>query len=124
MRKKFIHLLIFFLFLQNCGYSPIYSVQNKTNFKFNIVEINGSNKMNNIFNIQINRFSNDTSNNKRDLKGFWLTAEHCDPSPSKNSDSFVVKEGYVSITPLHSEQTNLKFIKELSAWSFNWFYEE
>jgi len=57
--------------------------------------------------------------NKRDLKGFWLTAEHCDPSPSKNSDSFVVKEGYVSITPLHSEQTNLKFIKELSSWSFN-----
>ena len=61
----------------------------------------------------------DKINNKRDLKGFWLTAEHCDPSPSKNSDSFVVKEGYVSITPLHSEQTNLKFIKELSSWSFN-----
>ena len=61
----------------------------------------------------------DKINNKRDLKGFWLTAEHCDPSPSKNSDSFVVKEGYVSITPLHSEQTNLKFVKELSTWSFN-----
>ena len=70
MKKKFIHLLIFFLFLQNCGYSPIYSIQNKTNFKFNIVEINGSNKMNNIFNIQIKRFSNDTSNNKRNLKIF------------------------------------------------------
>ena len=68
MRKKFIYLFIFFLFLQGCGYSPIYSVQNKTNFKFNIVEINGSNKMNDKFIIQINRFSNDISNNEIDLK--------------------------------------------------------
>ena len=57
-----------FLFLQGCGYSPIYSVQNKTNFKFNIIEINGSNKMNDKFNIQIKRFSNDTSSNQIDLK--------------------------------------------------------
>lgn len=68
MRKKFIYLFIFFIFLQGCGYSPIYSVQNKTNFKFNIVEINGSNKMNDKFNIQIKRFSNDTSSNEMDLK--------------------------------------------------------
>ena len=61
----------------------------------------------------------DSINNSRGLKGFWLTAENCDPNPSKNSDSFVIKEGYVSITPLHSEQTNFKFIKELSSWSFN-----
>ena len=68
MRKKFIYLFIFFLFLQGCGYSPIYSVQNKTNFKFNIVEINGSNKMNDKFIIQINRFSSDLSSNEIDLK--------------------------------------------------------
>ena len=59
------------------------------------------------------------TNNFRGSNSFWLTAEHCDPNPHKNSDSFVVKEGYVSITPLHSEQTNLKFIDELSLWSFN-----
>lgn len=68
MRKKFIYLFIFFIFLQGCGYSPIYSVQNKTNFKFNIVEINGSNKMNDKFIIQINRFSSDLSSNEIDLK--------------------------------------------------------
>ena len=68
MRKKIIYLFMFFLFLQGCGYSPIYSVQNKTNFKFNIIEINGSNKMNDKFNIQIKRFSNDTSSNQIDLK--------------------------------------------------------
>lgn len=68
MRKKFIYLFIFFIFLQGCGYSPIYSVQNKTNFKFNIVEINGSSKMNDKFIIQINRFSSDLSSNEIDLK--------------------------------------------------------
>ena len=68
MRKKIIYLFMLFLFLQGCGYSPIYSVQNKTNFKFNIIEINGSNKMNDKFNIQIKRFSNDTSSNQIDLK--------------------------------------------------------
>ena len=68
MRKKFIYLFIFFIFLQGCGYSPIYSVQNKTNFKFNIVEINGNSKMNDKFIIQINRFSSDLSSNEIDLK--------------------------------------------------------
>ena len=70
MNKKFTYLIIFILFLQGCGYSPIYSVQNKTNFKFNIVEINGSNRINDKFNIQIKRFSNNTSNNVIDLKIF------------------------------------------------------
>ena len=70
MKKKFIYLLVFFLFFQNCGYSPIYSVQNKKNFKFNIIEVKGSNKMNDIANIQIKRFSNNNSENKLDLKIF------------------------------------------------------
>ena len=70
MKKKFIYLLVFFLFFQNCGYTPIYSVQNKKNFKFNIIEVKGSNKMNDIANIQIKRFSNNNSENKLDLKIF------------------------------------------------------
>ena len=57
--------------------------------------------------------------NTRGLEGYWLTADHHDPDPSKDSDSVAVKEGYVSITPLHSEQTNFNFIKKLSAWSLN-----
>ena len=57
--------------------------------------------------------------NSRGLKGYWLTADHHDPDPSKDSDSVAVREGYVSVTPLHSEQTNFKFIDELSAWNLN-----
>ena len=54
--------------------------------------------------------------NNRGLKGYWLTAEHNDPDHSSDNDSIAVKEGYVSVTPLHSEQTNFTFIKELSKW--------
>ena len=68
MKKKFIYLFLFFIFFQSCGYSPIYSVQNKKNFKFNIIEVEGNSKMNDIVNIQIKRFSNNTSKNKLDLK--------------------------------------------------------
>jgi 5'-nucleotidase len=57
--------------------------------------------------------------NSRGLKGYWLTADHHDPDPSEDSDSVAVREGYVSVTPLHSEQTNFKFIDELSAWNLN-----
>ena len=68
--KKIFPLIIIILFLQSCGYSPIYSFQNKTNFKLNIIEIDGSSKMNDIFKIQIKRFSDKTSEKKLDLKIF------------------------------------------------------
>lgn len=70
MKKKFIHLLIFFLFTQNCGYSPIHSSQNKSFFKFNVTEFNGNIEMNEIINMQIQRYSNNLSNNKINLKVF------------------------------------------------------
>ena len=57
--------------------------------------------------------------NGRGLESYWLTADHNDPDLSKDNDSIAVKEGYVSVTPLHSEQTNFRFIKELTKWGLN-----
>ena len=57
--------------------------------------------------------------NSRGLEGYWLTADHHDPDSSKDCDSVAVREGYVSVTPLHSEQTNFNFIKDLSTWSLS-----
>ena len=54
--------------------------------------------------------------NNRSFEGYWLTAKHNDPDLSRDNDSIAVKEGYVSVTPLHSEQTNFSFIQELSKW--------
>lgn len=93
MNKKFTYLIIFFLFLQGCGYSPIYSVQNKTSFKFNIVEINGSNKINDKFNIQIKRFSNNTSNNVIDLKIFTFYEKNILTKNKKGeATKFIIKK--------------------------------
>ena len=57
--------------------------------------------------------------NSRGLEGYWLTADHHDPDSSKDCDSVAVREGYVSVTPLHSEQTNFNFIEDLSTWSLS-----
>ena len=55
--------------------------------------------------------------NSRGLESYWLTANQNDPDMSKDNDSIAVKEGFISITPLHSEQTNFSFIEELTKWS-------
>ena len=55
--------------------------------------------------------------NSRGLESYWLTANQNDPDMSKDNDSVAVKEGFISITPLHSEQTNFSFIEELTKWS-------
>ena len=57
--------------------------------------------------------------NSRGLESYWLTASQNDPDMSKDNDSVAVKEGFISITPLHSEQTNFSFIEELTKWSLN-----
>ena len=57
--------------------------------------------------------------NSRGLESYWLTANQYDPDMSKDNDSVAVKEGFISITPLHSEQTNFSFIEELTKWSLN-----
>ena len=57
--------------------------------------------------------------NSRGLESYWLTANQYDPDMSKDNDSVAVKEGFISITPLHSEQTNFSFIEKLTKWSLN-----
>ena len=57
--------------------------------------------------------------NNRGLESYWLTANQNDPDMSKNNDSVAVKEGFISVTPLHSEQTNFSFIEKLTKWSLN-----
>ena len=57
--------------------------------------------------------------NSRGIENYWLTANQNDPDMSKDNDSVAVKEGFISVTPLHSEQTNFSFIEELTKWSLN-----
>ena len=111
MKKKFTYLIVIFLFLQNCGYTPIYSVQNKKNFKFNIIEINGSNRINDIFDVQIKRFSNNNSTNERDLK---ISTYYEKNILSKNKKGEATK--FLIIKKISFQVTNPEYKK---TYSFN-----
>ena len=67
MKKNYVFIVLF-LFLQNCGYSPILSDYKGQNFKFNIIEINGDDELNNIIKLNINKLSNNSYNKIYDVK--------------------------------------------------------
>tara|TARA_B100000035_G_C20838909_1_gene482128 strand:+ start:194 stop:655 length:462 start_codon:yes stop_codon:yes gene_type:complete len=58
---------IYFFFLANCGYSPIYTGINNTNFELNIVEMYGVRVVNNQIKSKLNRYSLDGSDEKLDI---------------------------------------------------------
>ena len=50
---------------------------------------------------------------------YWMTGDIKDPDTAIESDGVALKKGYVSITPLQLQMTNLDFINELKDWRFN-----
>ncbi len=58
---------IFFFFITNCGYSPIYTGIDNTNFKLNIIEMNGMRTINNQIKSKLNSYSLDSSDEKLDI---------------------------------------------------------
>ena len=66
---KKILIIILFLSIYSCGYSPIYT-SNDIKFKINQIEINGDKKVNKFILKQISRLRNNSSNNIYDLKIF------------------------------------------------------
>ena len=55
MRK--ISLFILILFISNCGYTPIYNIDNKLKIKINILSIQGDKKINNLLISDIKKLS-------------------------------------------------------------------
>ena len=68
MKKNFLFFIFILLFLQNCGFAPIYTSSKNEDFKFNIIEISGDIDMNNLVNINIKKYSNKISTNTINLK--------------------------------------------------------
>jgi 5'-nucleotidase len=54
--------------------------------------------------------------NSRGSSFYWLTAKHEDPDRTNDSDRIAVKNGFISITPIHSVQTDFDFMSELNTW--------
>jgi 5'-nucleotidase len=50
---------------------------------------------------------------------YWMTGDIKDPDTDIQSDGVALREGYVSITPLQLQMTNLTFMHELNEWRFN-----
>ena len=65
---------------------------------------------------QGHQFFNDNFEKRTDPKGsdyFWMTGEIIDKDKDLKYDGFAVKNGYVSITPIHFIMTNKSLLKKL-----------
>mgnify|MGYP001472319899 FL=1 len=60
MIRKILPFIIILMFT-SCGYTPIYNKLDKTNYKINIIEINGERFVNNLISSEIKRISNSES---------------------------------------------------------------
>lgn len=47
---------------------------------------------------------------------YWLTGEFVNNDPSKNTDEWALKNGYVSIVPVKYDFTEYKVLQELESW--------
>ena len=61
--KKFILNLIIFIFITNCGYTPLYSFKNRINFKIGKINITGDRDLNQNIIYQLKNVKSITENN-------------------------------------------------------------
>ncbi len=64
MIKKLTILILIIFGLTNCGYSPIYSNNNNTNFEINDLKLEGDEQVNNIINNKLDRYLENDSKKK------------------------------------------------------------
>ena len=50
---------------------------------------------------------------------YWMTGNIKDPDKDIHSDGVALRKGFVSITPLQLQMTNMDLMDQLSRWSFN-----
>ena len=69
MFKKNIIILSLILFLNNCGFTPIYLKNNNLNFSIEQIKYTGDRDLNNFLKINLDRYKNEKINNKIFLSG-------------------------------------------------------
>tara|TARA_B100000900_G_scaffold373585_1_gene354228 strand:+ start:701 stop:1159 length:459 start_codon:yes stop_codon:yes gene_type:complete len=103
MKRKYIINLILLLMLSSCGFTPIYKEFKNKQFNFNITEINGNDEMNNFTIIQLNSYSNNSSDKIYDLK---INTDYSKSILSKNLVGEVTN--YLLVTKIEFEIINLE----------------
>ena len=63
MIKKYINLLIIFIFISSCGYTPIYSNSSNNKFKLVIKNVEGDTSVNNLIKSQLFKYQKINSEN-------------------------------------------------------------
>ena len=89
--------------ISSCGFTPIYKEFKNVQFNFNITEINGNDEMNNFTIIQLNRYSNNSSDKIYDLK---INTDYSKSILSKNLVGEVTN--YLLVTKIEFEIINLE----------------
>ena len=68
---------------------------------------------------QGNAYFKDRFEKREDPRGniyYWMTGESIDPDSSGNTDNWALKDGYISVTPIHYKLTNETFMSDLESW--------
>ena len=122
------------LILNGCGFEPIYSIKNESDYNIVVVEIKGDKELNNFINRELERISNRTSPNEykikvnskfdkiiisKDSKGSPLEFEllanidfEIDSDNFKKSISFKEKQNMQKISDLFQQRNYELTIKE------------
>ena len=133
MKNNFI-ILFLLLILNGCGFEPIYSIKNESDYNIIVVEIKGDKELNNFINRELERISNRTSPNEykikvnskfdkiiisKDSKGSPLEFEllanidfEIDSDNFKKSISFKEKQNMQKISDLFQQRNYEVTIKE------------
>ena len=133
MKNNFI-ILFLLLILNGCGFEPIYSIKNESDYNIIVVEVKGDKELNNFINRELERISNRTSPNEykikvnskfdkiiisKDSKGSPLEFEllanidfEIDSDNFKKSISFKEKQNMQKISDLFQQRNYELTIKE------------
>ena len=108
MKKKLIFLLLFFS-LSHCGFSPIYNITDKLDYKIIITEKNGDKFINNLISQEILKISN---NNAAKIYYVKVNTVYEKTIVSKNSKGSPTEYQLKAITNFEIQNKNIK--KEIS----------
>ncbi|MBA2124537.1 5'/3'-nucleotidase SurE [bacterium Unc6] len=62
----------------------------------------------------------ETFDKRTDPRGkiyYWLAGEMIEFEETQDDDTYAIKNGYISVTPIRFEVTNYQFIKEMERWN-------
>lgn len=108
MKKKFF-IIIIFLFIASCGFSPIHNLTGLQNISINVSKYSGDNDLNNLFNFIFKKYNKSEVENKFNLQ---ITTNYSKIILSKNKSG--TPENYNLILNVKFEISREKLNKVIS----------